>query len=68
MKSVDFKNPDLNRYKKLFIKDGRLVGAIFIGDTKNAKEIERLMEKKVDVSKLKEKILESDFDIKSLQT
>ncbi len=44
------------------------MGAIFIGDTKNAKEIERLMEKKVDVSKVKEKILESDFDIKSLQT
>lgn len=64
---VKVKNPDMNRYKKLFIKDGRLVGAIFIGDTINAKEMEQLMVKKVDVSKVKEKILESDFDIKSLQ-
>ncbi|MEK7749604.1 MAG: hypothetical protein AAB277_01345 [Planctomycetota bacterium] len=38
----------------------------FLGDTKNAHEICQLIEKKVDVSKVKGKILETDFDIKSL--
>ncbi len=33
---------------------------------KNAYEIGQLIEKKVDVSRFKDKILEIDFDIKSL--
>lgn len=66
VEQVKVKNSDKNTYKKLFIKDGKLVGAIFLGDAKNANEIGRLMEKKVDVSKYKEKILETDFDAKIL--
>lgn len=66
VEQIKVKNSDKNTYKKLFIKDGKLVGAIFLDDAKNAAEIGRLMEKKVDVSKYKEKILETDFDIKIL--
>ena len=64
VEQVKVKNSSKNTYKKLFIKDGKLVGAIFLGDTKNAYEMGQLMEKKVDVSKYKEKILETDFDVK----
>ena len=64
VEQVKLKNSSKNTYKKLFIKDGKLVGAIFLGDTKNAYEMGQLMEKKVDVSKYKEKILETDFDVK----
>lgn len=66
VEQVKVKNPDKNIYKKLFIKDGKIVGAIFLGDMKNAYEIGQLIEKKADVSKFKDKILEADFDVKSL--
>ena len=63
---VKVKNPEKYIYKKLFIKEGKPVAAIFLGDTKNAYEICQLIEKKVDMGKVKGKILETDFDIKSL--
>ncbi len=66
IEQVKGKNPDKNIYKKLFIKDGRIVGAVFLGDVKNAYEIEKLMENKVDVGNYKEKLLEPDFDMKSI--
>lgn len=66
VEQVKVKNPDKNIYKKLFIKDGKIVGAIFLGDMKNAYEVGQLMEKNVDVSAFKNKILATDFDIKSL--
>lgn len=66
IEQVKIKNTSKNTYKKLFIKDGKLVGAIFLGDTKNAYEMGQLMEKKVDVTKCKERILEADFDVKAL--
>ena len=66
VEQVKVKNPDKNLYKKLFTKEGKIIGAIFLGDTKNAYEIGQLIEKKADVSTFKDKILEADFDIKSL--
>jgi nitrite reductase (NADH) large subunit len=66
VEQVEVENPDKNIYKKLFIKNGKIVGAIFLGDMKNAYEIGQLIEKKADVSKFEDKILETDFDIKSL--
>jgi nitrite reductase (NADH) large subunit len=65
IEQIKVKDTDKYIYKKLFIKDGRLVGAILLGDNKNASELAQLMEKKVDVSRFKEKILEPDFDMKS---
>ena len=65
VEQVKVKNPDKNLYKKLFTKEGKIIGAIFLGDTKNAYEIGQLIEKKADVSTFKDKILEADFDIKS---
>ena len=66
VEQVKVKNPDKNIYKKLFTKDGKIIGAIFLGDTKNAYEIGQIMEKKLAVSTCKEKLLETDFDIKGL--
>ncbi len=60
------KDTDKNIYKKLFIRDGKIIGAIFLGDKKNASEIEQLMQKKVDVGKVKDKILEPTFDFNNL--
>ncbi|HHT9111640.1 MAG TPA: NAD(P)/FAD-dependent oxidoreductase, partial [Candidatus Brocadiaceae bacterium] len=63
---IQLKDTDKNIYKKLFIKDGKIIGAIFLGDKKNAPEIEQLMQKKVDVSKIKDTILEPTFDFNNI--
>jgi len=59
-------DPSKNIYKKLFLKDGKIVGAILLGETKNAAEITQLMENKTDVSKYKEKILDTMSDFRNL--
>ncbi|MDN3513819.1 MAG: FAD-dependent oxidoreductase [Candidatus Brocadia sp.] len=64
--SIDGINTTRDIFTLQTIEDGRITGAIFLGDIKNAYEIGKLMEKKADVSSYKEKILESDFDIKNL--
>lgn len=66
VEQVEIKNTEKNIYKKLYIKDGKIAGAIFLGDTKNAYDIEKLMGKNKDVSNYKDKILEPKFDVKSL--
>lgn len=66
VEQIKTKDAAKNTYKKLFIKDGKIIGAIFLGDTKNAYDIEKLMEKNVDVSSDKEKLLDPNFNVKSL--
>lgn len=66
IEQIKLENPNKYIYKKLIIKEERLVGAIFLGDTKNVYEICQLLEKKVDVRSVKDKLLEENFDVKSL--
>ena len=64
-------NPDLeelkiidtkaNIYKKLVIRDNLLVGAVLVGDIRNSGIFLRLIRQKVDVSSLKNKMLEENF-------
>lgn len=44
-------------YKKVIIKDNKVVGAIILGDKRNVMELTRLIEEKIDVSKNKEALL-----------
>lgn len=53
-------------YKKLVLKDGRLVGAILLGDKKEAVLIGRLIREETDVSRHVESLLDDDFDWKKL--
>lgn len=55
-------------YKKLFIREGIPIGAIFLGDIKNAYEIGHIIENKTDIRRYKEKILDNDFNIKEITT
>ncbi len=66
IEQIKVADPSKNIYKKLFLKDGKIVGAILLGETKNAAEITQLMENKTDVGKYKEKILDTIFDFKNL--
>jgi nitrite reductase (NADH) large subunit len=49
-------------YKKLVLKNKRLVGAILLGDKKDAALISRLIRAETDVSRHVESLLDDDFD------
>ena len=55
-----------NTYKKLVLKDDRIVGAIFIGDIERAGIFTGLIKQKVDVSRFKDVLLSDDFGLLSL--
>lgn len=50
-----------NLYKKIILKDNIIQGAILIGEIKNSGIFLRLMREKIDVSTLKDKLLEENF-------
>jgi nitrite reductase (NADH) large subunit len=53
-------------YKKLVLKDERLVGAILLGDRKDIGAISRLIQRGADVSRYTERLLDENFDWKEL--
>jgi nitrite reductase (NADH) large subunit len=53
-------------YKKLVLNDGRLVGAILLGDKKDVAFISRLIRSEADVSRYSERLLDDDFSWKEL--
>jgi nitrite reductase (NADH) large subunit len=55
-----------NIYKKLVIKDGKIVGAIILGDTKEVRTISKLIKNGVDVSKYEDKLMDKKFDLKNI--
>jgi len=54
--------PEQGLYKKIVLKEGRLVGAIWMGTKKGASEISRLVALKKDVESRKGDLLEDTFD------
>jgi nitrite reductase (NADH) large subunit len=54
--------PEEGLYKKIVLKEGRLVGAIWMGTKKGASEIGRLVALKKDVAIRKGSLLEDAFD------
>jgi NAD(P)H-nitrite reductase large subunit len=57
---------DARVYKKLVIRDGRIVGAIVLGDRTSVPAIQRLMTRQVNVSAHVDSLLREDFDLASL--
>ena len=53
-------------YKKLVIKDGKIVGAILLGDTKDVRAVGKLIKNNVDISKYEDKLTDSKFDLKQI--
>jgi len=53
-------------YKKLVLQEGRLVGAILLGDKKDIGPISRLVKVGSDVSRYAERLLDGDFNWKKL--
>lgn len=53
-------------YCKVTFKEDRIVGCIFLGETKGVSEILHAIENKIDVKDFKEEILKEGFDFKRL--
>jgi nitrite reductase (NADH) large subunit len=53
-------------YKKLVLEQGKIVGAILLGDKKGIITIKQLMSQGIDVTKYKDSILRDDFDFKKI--
>jgi nitrite reductase (NADH) large subunit len=54
--------PEEGLYKKIVLQEGRIVGAIWMGTTRGALEVSRLVALKKDVESRKEDLLEETFD------
>lgn len=54
--------PESGLYKKIILRDGRLVGGIWMGTKKGAAELSRLVAASKHVEALKADLLEDDFD------
>jgi len=53
-------------YKKMFLEQGKIVGAIILGERKGVSSIMKLMEQEVDVTRYKDQLLEDDFDYRKI--
>ncbi|MDY6874784.1 MAG: FAD-dependent oxidoreductase [Chloroflexota bacterium] len=53
-------------YRKIVLREGRVVGAILLNDKERARPIAQLIERGTDVSGYVERLLNDDFDLKSL--
>lgn len=49
-------------YKKIVLQQGRIVGAIILGDKKRVTPIRKLMDQRAEVTKYKDFLLEDNFD------
>ncbi len=55
-------------YKKVVLDNGKIVGAILLGDKKGFTSIKKLIAQQTDITKYKDLILEDDFDYKKIAT
>lgn len=58
--------PEKTVYKKILLKDGKIVGFIFLGELEKAGILFRLLKNHVDVSEIKDQLLTEEFGIVSL--
>ncbi len=63
---LDYFAPEKSVYRKVVLKKGRIVGAIFVGDIERAGIYTGLIKDKIDVSDFKENLLKEDFGLISL--
>jgi nitrite reductase (NADH) large subunit len=53
-------------YKRIILDQGKIVGAILLGERKGAADIKRIMDQGLDVTEYEEIILENDFDFRQI--
>ena len=63
---LEYFQEDKSMYKKVVLKENRIVGAIFVGDIERAGIYTGLIKDKIDVSSFKEYLLKEDFGLINL--
>lgn len=58
--------PKEREYRKLVLRDGMLVGAVLIGDIREARALEALIKAQADVSGYRDRLFEPGFDANQL--
>jgi NAD(P)H-nitrite reductase large subunit len=58
---LKFSDTKTNIYKKVILKDNFIVGVIFVGDIKNSGVFLRLIRERINVSSLKDRLLQENF-------
>jgi len=53
-------------YKKIVFEQGKIVGAIILGDRKGVTSIKKLMDQEIDVTKYKDLLLKDDFNYRGV--
>ena len=61
-------NEEKGIYKKIVLNQGKIVGAIILGDSRSVGSIKRLMDLEIDVTKYKDFLLEDNFDFREILT
>jgi nitrite reductase (NADH) large subunit len=63
---VGKKDESAGMFKKLVLQDGKISGAVLLGDTRDARTLQQLIEKGVDVSAYESRLLDPGFDLAEL--
>lgn len=58
--------PAAGIYRRLTLRDGKIVGAILLGDKQNVQPIKQIIAAQRDVSAHADRLLDEDFDLKAL--
>ncbi len=65
IKRGDYPHPETDVYKKLVLKDDRVVGALFVGNAQEAREITKVIKNGTSYSDIDKKLLKQMFDLDS---
>jgi NAD(P)H-nitrite reductase large subunit len=57
---------DSGLYRKFVLREGRVVGAILLNDPRRAAMARLLIDREIDVSEDADRLVDDDFDLKSL--
>lgn len=53
-------------YRRVILKEGRLIGMVYVGDAKPLPFAKKIIQSRMDVSAIKQDLLKADFDFKGL--
>jgi len=64
--ALEYRSPDGRSYRRIFILEGRIVGAIFVGEIDRAGIITGLIRQRINVSSFREKLIQRELGLLSL--
>jgi len=61
----DYPHPEIDVYKKLVLKNDKVVGALFVGNVQEAREVTKVIKNRTNYSEIDKKLLKQMFDLNS---